>query len=95
MRLYRSVDNFRGQSSLLTKRNFLLLMNGRAIIILHITAIVEIITIAKIFSLRLIRDRYKQTHKAPIYTAYTLKLPTVANTNLSTLYKLKSKEPII
>ena len=61
----------------------------------HIIATVEIIIIVKTFSLQLPQNRYKQTHKAPIYTACILKLPTVANTNLSTLYKLKSKEPII
>jgi hypothetical protein len=60
----------------------------------HIIAIVKITIIAKTLSLRLLWDRYKQTYKAPIYTACILKLLTVANTNPSTLYKLKSKEPI-
>ena len=59
MRLYRLVDNFRGQSSLFTKRNFLLLINGRAVIISHITATVEIIIIAKTLSLWLLGDRYR------------------------------------
>ena len=59
----------------------------------HITATVEITTIAKTLSLRLPRDRHKQTHKAPMHTACTLKLPTVANTNPGTLYELKSEEP--
>ena len=61
---------------------------------LYIIAIVKITIIAKILSLRLLRDRHKQIYKAPIHTAYTLKLLIVANTNPSTLYKLKSKEPI-
>jgi len=59
----------------------------------HITATVEITTIAKTLSLWLPRDRYKQIYKAPIYIICILKLLTVANTNPSTLYKLKSKEP--
>jgi len=59
----------------------------------HITATVKIITIAKTLSLRLPRDRYKQIHKAPIYTICTPKLLIVANTNPGTLYKLKSEEP--
>ena len=59
MRLYRLVDDFRGQSSLFTKRNFLLLMNGKAVIILHITATVEIIIIAKTLNLQLLGDRYR------------------------------------
>jgi hypothetical protein len=58
----------------------------------HIIVTVEITTITKIFSLRLLRDCYKQIHKAFIHTVYTLKLLTVANTNPNTLYKLKSKE---
>jgi len=95
MRLYRLANDFREQFSLFTKRNFLLLINGRAIIMLYITAIVEIIIIVKTLSLWLIRDCYKQIYKAPTHTTYILKLPTVANTNLSTLYKLKSKEFII
>ena len=61
---------------------------------LYIIATVEITTIAKILSLRLLWDCYKQIYKAPIYTVCTLKLLTVANTNPSTLYKLKSEEPI-
>jgi hypothetical protein len=64
------------------------------IIMLYITAIIEIITIVKTLSLRLPGDRYKQTYKVPAYTACTLKPLTAANTNPSTLYKLKSKEPI-
>ena len=60
----------------------------------YIIATVKITIIVKILSLRLPRDRHKQIYKAPIYTAYILKLLTVANTNPSTLYKLKSKEPI-
>jgi len=87
MRLYRLADDFRGQSSLLTKRNFLLLINGRAVIMSHIIATVEITTIVKTLSLRLPWDRYKQTHKAPMYTACILKLLTVTNTNPGTLYK--------
>ena len=71
-----------------------MLINGRAVIISHIIATVEITTIVKILSLRLSRDRYKQTHKAPIYTVCIPKLLMVANTNPSTLYKLKSEEPI-
>jgi hypothetical protein len=58
----------------------------------HIIATVEITIIAKRFSLWLLWNRYKQIYKAPIYTICILKLPTVANTNLSTLYKLKSEE---
>jgi len=60
----------------------------------HIIAIVEITTIAKILSLRLPRDRYKQIYKAPMHTICILKLLIVANTNPGTLYKLKSEEPI-
>ena len=71
-----------------------MLINGRAVIISHITATVKITTITKTLSLRLPQNRYKQTHKAPIHTACTLKLLTVTNTNSSTLYKLKSKKPI-
>ena len=93
IRLYKLVDNFRGQSSLFTKRNFLLLINERAVIILHITATVKIIIIAKTLSLWLLGDCYRQIYKALMHTVCTLKLPTVANTNPSTLYKLKSKEP--
>ena len=69
-------------------------MNGKAVIISHITATVEIIIIAKILNLQLLGDRYRQIYKAPIYTIYILKLLTVTNTNFSTLYKLKSKELI-
>ena len=94
MRLYRLVDDFRGQSSLFTKRNFLLLMNGKAVIILYIIVTVKIIIIVKLLSLWLLGDRYRQIYKAPIYTVYTLKFLTVANTNFSTLYKSKSEEPI-
>ena len=61
---------------------------------LYITAIVEITIIVKTLSLWLLWDRYKQIYKAPIYTACILKLLIVANINLSTLYKLKSKKPI-
>ena len=51
MRLYRSVDYFKGLSSLFTKRNFLLLINGKVIIMLYIIVTVKIIIIAKILSL--------------------------------------------
>ena len=61
---------------------------------LYIIVTVKIIIIAKILSLQFLGDFYRQMYKAPIYTIYTLKLPTVANINLSTLYKLKSEEPI-
>ena len=61
----------------------------------HIITIVKITIIAKILSLRLSRDRHKQIYKAPMHTIYILKLLTVPNTNLSTLYKLKSEELII
>ena len=60
----------------------------------YIIMTVEITIIAKTLSLWLLRDCYKQTYKAFIYTIYTPKLLTVANTNPSTLYKLKSEEPI-
>jgi len=61
---------------------------------LHIIARVKITIIVKTLSLRLPWDRHKQIYKAPMHTIYTLKLLIVANTNPSTLYKLKSKEPI-
>ena len=85
--LYRLADDFRGQSSLFTKRNFLLLMNGRAVIMSYITATVEIIIIAKTLSLRLLGDCYRQIYNV----ICTLKLLIV--TNPSTLYKLKSDKP--
>ena len=86
IRLYRLADDFKGQSSLFTKRNFLLLINRRAVIISHIIVTVEIIIIAKTLSLRLLGDFHRQIYN----TVYTLKLLTVTNTNPSTLYKLKS-----
>ena len=61
---------------------------------LYIITIVKIITIAKTLSLWLLGDCYKQTYKTPMHTVCTLKLPIVVNTNLGTLYELKSKEPI-
>ena len=94
MRLYKSADSFKDQSSLLTKRNFLLLINRKAVIMSYITVMVKIIIIAKILSLRLLGDFHRQIYKAPMHTIYTLKLLIVANTNLGTLYKLKSKELI-
>jgi hypothetical protein len=60
----------------------------------HITVTVKITTIAKTLSLQLLWDRHKQIYKALIYTVYTPKLLTVANTNPGTLYELKSKKPI-
>ena len=61
---------------------------------LYIIATVKITIIAKTLSLWLPQNCHKQTYKAPMHTACTLKLLTVANTNPSTLYKLKSKKPI-
>ena len=89
IRLYRLADDFRGQSNLFTKRNFLLLINGRAVIILYIIVTVEIIIIAKTLSLRLLGDCHRQIYN----TVYILKLLIVTNTNPSTLYKLKSDKP--
>ena len=71
-----------------------MLINKRAVIILYIITTVEIITIAKTLSLWLLGDCHRQIYKAPIYITYILKLLMVANINPSTLYKLKSKEPI-
>ena len=62
---------------------------------LHITVTVEIIIIAKTLSLWLLWDCYKQTYKAFIHTACTLKFSTIANTNPGTLYKLKNEKPTI
>jgi len=61
----------------------------------HIIVTVEITTIAKTLSLQLPQNYHKQTHKALMHTACTPKLPTIANTNPGTLYKLKSEEPTI